>query len=341
VIPDRTGPAAPPPRLRARVAAAIRAELAARVRTVRNGFAWLWSRRPRGRRGAAIGFAALLTLVGAWSVAWQAGLPSRLPGPAEWAALGTLLEGEARPGDAVVLAPAWAERARRVAPAGVPVLAVRSYADEDLWAVRRVWLVSLHDAPAFRWEIEKDLLQRANRNEAPLALGPMEVTRYDLGMPRLPFAFLPDLLSRAEVRLGDTRCPPDLEGVFRCPGPDGAPAATVARAVREVGGAPRPCLEVDGAGPVRVTFPPVRLGRSLRGHAGAPGDPATAAALHVRVAVQIDDDEGGEAEVQGAGWRPFAIDTSGHAGRAHAVVLTIAREGGPALPACVEAVAIP
>lgn len=341
MTPEPTRPPDAPPRLRTRVAAAVRAELAGRLRAVRAAMAWAWARRPRGRRAAAIAYAALLAATGAFTVAWQAGLRARLPGAVEWDALRTLLEGEARPGDAVVLSPAWAERARRAAPAGLPVLARTRYADEDLWAVRRVWLVSLHEAPGFGFDVERDLLARANRNEAPLALGPMEVTRYDLALPRVPLAYLPDLLGRAEVSLGEVPCPPDLEGVHRCPGADGTVAATVARTVREVGGAPRPCIEVDGAGPVRIAFPPVRLGRALRGHVGAPGAAPGAAAFHVRVGVLVDEDEGGDAEVRGEGWHAFELATSGHAGRTHPVTLTVAREGGPALPACLEAVAVP
>lgn len=177
----------------------------------------VWAARPGTARSAAILFAAGAALSGVLSLAAQARLPGRLPASRDWAALRALLEREARPGDVVALSPAWAERAREVLPASVPVLAARRYAGEDLLGVRRVWLVSLTRAPGFSWGPELDLLQRGSPAGGPARLGALDVARIDVAFPILPLAFLPDRAARA----------------------DGASAAVI-REVREIGGARGP-----------------------------------------------------------------------------------------------------
>src|SRR5512138_3093726 len=128
---------------------------------IRRGARWAWARHPPAARATAIAWCAGTALLGAACVLAQARLPARLPSSLDWAAARTLVERDARPGDAVVLSPAWAERARQVLPASVPVLARRRYAGEDLIGVRRVWLLSMPRAPGFRWDVEVDLIERA------------------------------------------------------------------------------------------------------------------------------------------------------------------------------------
>jgi hypothetical protein len=278
---------------------------------------WLWARRPPAPRLTAIAFVLGAAICGALAVLAQARLPGRLPSARDWTALRTLLEREARAGDAAVLSPHWAERAREVLPASLPVLAQRGYADEDLLGVRRLWLVSIPDAPGFSFDTEKEILGRAARAEAAGRVGAFEVARYDVAFPLLPLAFLPDRLAPAEVARGEAE-----------------------RQVREVAGAPRPCLVLrpGGGEPLTVDFAAVRVGRVVRGHVGAIG-PASLAAP-IRVAVVVDGEEAGAAELAGAGFAPFQVDTTRYAAAVRPMSLVLTTPGAPA-EVCLDAVTLP
>ncbi len=328
-------------RLRDRAAAAARQRIAATLRdglgAARKGASWLWVRRPPAPRAAAIAFALATAAVSAWAILAQARLPGRLPSSLDWAAARALLERDGRPGDAVALSPTWAERAREALPESVAVLAEPRYAGEDLVGVRRVWLLSLPHAPRFGWDAEADLVERASRSEAPVRLGGMTITRYDLAFPTLPLAFLPDRLVRSAVSLGGAPCPPDAEGRFRC----SEGSAEVERSVREVGGVPRPCLAAAAPArldaPLVLAFPATRIGRTLHGHLGATG--GGSARAPVRIAVELDGEEIGAAEVVPAAWGPFRIDTTRIAGQTRPIALVLTSPGPLAL--CLDAVVLP
>jgi len=283
-----------------------------------------WRGRPPAPRAWAMVFGAGAVATGVAAILAQAGLPGRLPSAQDWAAVRALVERDARPGDAVAVCPPWAERVRELLPTSVPVLARTRFAGEDLAGVRRVWLLSVPAAPGFSWDAELDLLERATRSAPAETIGALAVSRLDVSFPTLPLAFLPDRLGGAEVTLGAAPCAPDGAGGFRC----GGVPARVARDVREVGGAPRPCLVavLGGDAPLTLTFPSVRAGRLVRGHAGAPGG---ALAAPLRVAVILDGEEAGAAEVSGGGFVPFQIDTTRFAGapRTLSLVLTTPASG--------------
>jgi hypothetical protein len=278
----------------------------------------LWLARPGLVRTAAIAFAAGAAITGGAALVAQARLPGRLPAPRDWAALGTLVEGDARPGDAVALSPAWAERAREILPASVPVLAHGRWGGEDLLGVRRVWLVSLPRAPGFSPQADSELLRRVPRPGAPVRLGELEVTRLELSPPLIPLAFLPDRLAPAQ----------------------GARASAV-REVREIAGVPRPCLVAgEGDAPLALTLPfePVRVGRFVRGHVGSLD--AAALPAPVRIALRVGGEEAGVAEVSGAGFVPFQIDTARFTGRLLPVSLILTTLGGGAR-LCLDAATLP
>ena len=326
-------------RLARRAAALLRDRAAESVReSLRAGRATAaaaWSRRPRGTRAAAIAFAAAVAGAGAWSTLAQAGLPRRLPSRLEWAAARALVERDARPGDVAVVSPPWAERVRELLPSSVPVLAQARYAGEDLVGVRRIWVLSLPDAPGHGWAPELDVAERAVRSEPPALLGALEVTRSELAAPMLPLAFLPDRLGQASVALGGTPCAPDGAARFRC----SRGAAEVSRGVREVAGVPRPCLSAAApaplAAPVTVAFPPMRIGRTLHGHAGSTEGDGTP----VRVAVLLDGEEVGAAELAAGGWTPFQVDLTRSAGQTRALSLVVTSPGPLAL--CLDALVLP
>jgi hypothetical protein len=338
------GPGGPRPGLAGRIGRAVLAGVRGAVRrgARRVGLRgrWLWGHRPPAARAVAMGFCLLLAGLGAHGILFVAALPGQLPSPLDWRAAAALLERDARPGDLVALSPAWAERIRLLAPAHVPVRAAPADAAEDLLGVKRAWLVSLPDAPGFGWDAEAGLLDRAARNDAPLRLGRLEVTRYDVALPAVPLAFLPDRLGAAEVRLGPAACTADALGGFVCPGPS---RVRVERSVREVGGQPRPCLvappDPAAGAPLAIEFRRVPVGRVLRGHAGVAGDPPGAGVTPVRISVLIDGEEAGAAELSGPGWREFQIDTARFAGRERSVLLVLSA-AAPVGPLCLDAVTL-
>jgi hypothetical protein len=323
----------------ARAAAVVqrgRAALANAFRALGAAMRFVRARWPAPPRLAALVLLGVVAALGIHGVVFQTRLPGRLPHALDWSAAAAVLEGAARPGDAVALAPAWAERARAVLPPSLPVLALPRLRDDDLLGVRRLFFLSLPRAPGFSWDAELELVERAAVADAPIALGAIELARYDLAFPSIPLAFLPDRLARATVEEAGAPCAAVAAG-FRCPR-----GALIAREVREVAGAPRPCLAVTLApdAPVTVTFPTVRVGRVLRGRAGVLGaEGATGARL--RLAVRVDGEDTGAAAV--GAWAGFELDTSAHAGPQRSVSFTLAAEPGSSggRTVCVEAATLP
>lgn len=249
-----------------------------------------------------------------------------------------MLERDARPGDAVLTSPAWAERIRAVAPRGVRVLAQPRFTPAELEGVRRVWLVSLPRAPGFSWGPEVDLLSRSSSPEPPLPLGRLELARFEITHPDLPLASLTDRLSTATAEVGGRPCAAEEAG-FRCAG--GRAEVSVERGVLEVNGLPRPCLLARAVGdtaPVSLTFPAVPIGRVLRGSAGlVPA--AEGASTPITVVVRVDDQEAAAVQLDAAGWPEFGVDTARWAGERHAVRLDLVAPEEQAL--CLQAVTLP
>ncbi len=295
----------------------------------------LWARRPPRARGVAIAWVAASAGLGCWSVLAQARLPDRLPSGLDWAAARALVERDARPGDAAAISPPWAERAREILPASIPVLAQPGYAGEDLIGVRRVWLLSLQDAPGFSYRIDGDLSERSSQWSTTERLGAIEATRYDLAFPTLPLAFLPDRLAGAAVSLASEPCAADLKGGFACATPV---PVRVQREMRDVAGSPRPCIvatfESAAAAALALSFPSLRIGRMVHGHAahlGAERGP-------IRISVQVDGEDAGDAEIVGDA-RPFRIDTTRFAGRSGTLTLALTASGARSV--CLDGVVLP
>ncbi len=331
--------------LRADLRAGLRAT-AARTRVAAARFAATTLRRlwPPGSRHCAAIFAAGVVALGFYGMFFYSTLPERLPTTLDWRSASTLLARDARPGDTVALAPWWAERAREVLPASLPVMAFPRLAGEDLVGVRRVWLLSLPRAPGHRLDVEVDLAARASAVVGPERLGGLEVTRYDLRTPVVPLAFLPDRLATATVSIGERSCARDARGLFRCPA---SPFSVVAREVREVDSLPRPCLcahpPPEPGVPLTITFPAVPLGRTLRGHTGIAGEAASAGKGSIRLSVKLDEEDVGETEQPpaGPGWQAFQLDTSRQAGRVGAVKFTVTAAKVDRRDLCFDAYILP
>ena len=91
---------------------------------------------------------ALLSLLclGGGALLFDLTLSLRLPDDAAWAEAAAALRGSAKPGDAVQLWPAWAERGRLFIDAA-PVLAEEDLGAADYAGVRRLWVLSLPHLP--------------------------------------------------------------------------------------------------------------------------------------------------------------------------------------------------
>lgn len=295
-----------------------------------------------GRRQAAALFALGVVGASAAGLAFQLRLDGRLPSALDWRSAAAVLARDARPGDAVVLSPWWAERAREILPATLPVLAFPGLAGEDLLGVRRVWLLELPGAPFRRRDAERELLARAGAVEGPQRLGRLELTRFDLRAPALPLAFLPDRLAGAEVALGGAPCAQGPGGRRRCPGP---PYVEVAREVREVDALPRPCLYAHPSpeGALTLRFPDVPMGRSLRGHVGIVGEAALGGNAPVRLAVSADGQELGvvEAPPRDPAWRRFELGTAAFAGRSAALTFSVTAADPARRHFCFDAYTLP
>jgi hypothetical protein len=301
----------------------------------------LW---PPGPRHCAALFAVGVAALGFYGMFFYSTLPERLPTTLDWRSAAALLARDARPGDTVALAPWWAERAREVLPASLPVMAFPRLAGEDLVGVRRVWLLSLSRAPGHRLDVEGDLAARASAVVGPERLGGLEVTRYDLRTPMVPLAFLPDRLATATVSIGERSCARGAHGLFRC---SASPFVVVAREVREVDSLPRPCLcarpPPEPGTPLAITFPAVPLGRALRGHTGIAGEAALAGAGSIRLSVKVDGEDIGATEVPPAhpGWQAFQLDTTRQAGRVGTVTFTVTAAKVDRRDLCFDAYTLP
>jgi len=309
----------------------------------------LWPPRPELAAGVlALAVAAL----GAYGLWFQATLASRLPSRIDWKAAAALVSRDARPGDVVAIAPPWAERAREALPdrlpahpdLPLPVLAFPGFASEDLPGVRRVWLLSLDQAPGAAPDVAGDLAARSSSVDGPQRLGALRVTRYDFRTPLTPLYDFPDALGAAGVRVGGDPCPPDGRGGWVCPGPR---QSRVARETREVDFLPRTCIVAapapGSAGPIVIDFPAVPIGRALRGHTGTAGGAGRGNALAVHVRIRAGgEDLGAVEEPPGpAGWHLFQIDTTRLAGRRLPVSFEISSAEAVQLPLCLAAMTLP
>lgn len=299
-----------------------------------------WSRRPT--RGGMVAWAFLLAtaFAGAISLGTQTRIAASLPSELDWRAAAALLERDSRAGDVVVVAPPWAERARAELPARVPVFSLARYAGEPLVGVRRAWLVSLSGLPFVGDRVAREIAARASADGGPQRVGALTVTRYDLAQPRRAIAFLPDWLAQAKVKLGEVPCEPDGRAAHQCPG------VRVAREVREVGGAPRPCVSAppgSAAGPLSITFPSVPMGLELDGGVGVVGRARPGDAPPVRVAVQLDGEEVTAVELAPGApdWRRFAVRTGALAAEPHDVTIVLSSADAAGRTVCFDLWTLP
>jgi hypothetical protein len=132
------------------------------------------------RRLAFVLFVAL----GTGSLLFDLTLPLRLPSERDWAEAAGALRSSARPGDAVQIWPAWAERARMFVDAA-PVLAEEDLAQADYAGVRRLWILSLPRAPYARNPLVALHSRGATEASEPRRFGALALQVWDLHSPPL------------------------------------------------------------------------------------------------------------------------------------------------------------
>ena len=296
-----------------------------------------------GARAVAALFAAAIAALSIHGIVFLAALPSRLPSASDWQRVAARLEREAQPADAVALAPWWAERARAVLPAALPVLAFPRLAGEDLPGIRRVWVVAVPSAPGGTGLVERDLAGRGTRAVAAERVGALALSRFDLAEPVLPLSQLSERIDGASASLMGRPCPRDRGGALRCPGRAGA---HVSREAREVDLLPRVCLVIEpppAAGPLTLTFPAVPLGRTLRVLTGIVGETPQQADAAVKVGIALDGRDAGETEERPGtpGWHRTDVDSAALAGRPATLTFTVRAGRGHPRPICLEAYALP
>src|SRR5260370_24761046 len=155
----------------------------------------------RFRRAALVALIA----VGVGSLSFDLTLGLRLPDDASGAEAAGALRAQARPGDAVQLWPAWAERARIFVDA-TPVLAEEDLASADYAGVQRLWILSLPRTPFFSAPAGALLARGATAASDERRFGALTLRAWDLHAPPLA----PDLTGGSdehEVDYLPRRCP--------------------------------------------------------------------------------------------------------------------------------------
>jgi len=223
---------------------------------------------------------AILAAVGAGCLAFQLWLPTTHVEEADYARVAQWLEGEAQPGDVVLLAPWWTERARAFVPARVPVVGYQGSDADDLELAPRVWVLAEPDLP--RAGMDRFWAAfRPGRTELGAARrsGRLSLQLFDNGRFR-PLAFSSEDLAAAQVYLEQpdgTRAPCAWDGrAHRCP-----ENRAVALEWHEVRFRPLHCLRLDppgGATRLVVEFPRRGAAASIRVLAGYPGEVASRSA---------------------------------------------------------------
>jgi hypothetical protein len=226
-----------------------------------------WTSRLVWLELAAVGAAAIASLLFSFT------LPGRLPSDDDYASVVTAIRAELAVGDAVTVAPAWAERARSLLP-GVDFVSAPELHTADLTRVKRLWLIGLPAVPrSDAAQVAQDLAIRLTADAPARPFGKLTLQRFSNPAFHEPrFDFTRDI-GRAQVYF-ETRgqrlsCTRDGEH-HACPrGP------TVQAEWREIDFAPYRCVGANPVGgniPLVIEYPDALLGKSLQVMAAVTGE---------------------------------------------------------------------
>lgn len=162
-----------------------------------------------------------LVVVALLCLGFQVWLPSRTPTEEQYRAAATAIDQEAQPGDVVLLAPWWIERARLFVSEKTPVVGYYGSDGEDLRLHRRIWVLAIPSMPKFSWSGFLEVFGRA-RTEVGTArsFGPLELRLFTNGRARPVLFSAAQSLPAARVYLdgpqGQQPCQSTGRG-WRCP----------------------------------------------------------------------------------------------------------------------------
>jgi hypothetical protein len=126
-----------------------------------------------------------LVVVALACLGFQLRLPSSMPTDADYQALASVIEQEFQPGDVVLLAPWWIERARIFVPEKVPVVGYYGSDGDDLRQHKRIWLIANPSLPKFSWSGFMASFSRARtKSGQERSFGPLSLTRFTNGRAR-------------------------------------------------------------------------------------------------------------------------------------------------------------
>lgn len=190
----------------------------------------------------------LLLAVGVFALFFQLWVPSTHVDDADYQALAKVLETERQPGDVVLLAPWWTERARIYVPEGLPVVGFQGSDGEDLTKHPRIWVISEPRLPGNRLGEFRDAFEpERTAVGAERAFGNLRLQLFSNGRSRPVIIDATESLANAQVYLesGDGQRQPCAAGGngFRCSNGKG-----VVREWHEVHFAPCQCVRMDAPG---------------------------------------------------------------------------------------------
>lgn len=212
---------------------------------------------------------ALVLACALLSILFYARLSAAFPSADDERAVRDRIGARGQPGEAVLLAPHWAERARLFG-LGLPVLNLsRGATPEDLAGFSGLFVLSFDDLPRADRQATLDLVQRAGFE----AVGPIEpfgrlsLAHFRQTSPREVTFRATDALARADAFIetpqeGRRPCRRGTEGL-RCKG--ARHAALIQGQIREIGFKPHRCVTFApvGQSPLAIEFGDVPLGATL------------------------------------------------------------------------------
>ncbi|MBJ6759215.1 hypothetical protein JGU66_00480 [Myxococcaceae bacterium JPH2] len=226
-------------------------------------------RSPRLTRALPLVELGGLLLVALLCLLFHFRLPGRLPSEADYRAVAERLRAEARPGDAVLLFPWWAERARLYLPPEIPIYGWLASDKADLSAHPRIWVLGQPELPRSDAAAFDAAFLPGRKAAGPTThAGTLTLGLYDNGRYRPRRWVASEAFARARVYLEQQdgsrhECPFDGQA-HRCPGP---PYLYVAPEWHEILYEPRHCLWMHApGGPQRLVaeFDDVPGGLGLR-----------------------------------------------------------------------------
>lgn len=201
-------------------------------------------------KGSALARAEALALivVGLAALAFQLWLPTTHVAEADYQAVAQVLSQERQPGDVVLLAPWWTERARIYVPEGLPVVGYQGSDAADLMDSPRVWVLSEPSLPrAGLGAFDDAFLPQRTALGAPRQFGNLRLQLFQNGRYRPPAFDVEPLLPGAAVfvqRADGSRADCPWNGrAHQCPN-----GKSIAVSWRDVHFAPLRCLVMEAPG---------------------------------------------------------------------------------------------